>query len=282
MFNNNQHKIADMTQLQSYMHNVVGSFVDKFILHFVHSISHLSTSASPQHSEQPEDHIFNYTSSVIGLGLLARNFHDASREADGLRLIRCWEFFLLHFKVEGCTKYALEAFILIAQTSTLLTPRMAHQLIWNRTCNPRGGNAGNVQLDLHNEHLSRVFKDNINTFRPHITQRSVERSSQSMGPLIKFLAAVDNQLHVCTASGQHSLPSSEEDFKVVVRLLKHEKVFHWEQRGYHESFKSLSADPFVALKGGRTWQPCGYYGMLPLVALAFDHGREYHYFPAHV
>ena len=34
------------------------------------------------------------------------------------------------------------------------------------------------------------------------------------------------------------------------------------------------------IKGGRTWQPCGYYGMLPLVALAFDHGREYYYFPA--
>ena len=28
--------------------------------------------------------------------------------------------------------------------------------------------------------------------------------------------------------------------------------------------------------GGRTWQPCGYYGMLPLVALAFDHDREYY------
>ena len=32
------------------------------------------------------------------------------------------------------------------------------------------------------------------------------------------------------------------------------------------------------LKCGRTWQPCGYYGMLLLV----DHDREYYYFPAHV
>lgn len=48
-------------------------------------------------------------------------------------------------------------------------PQMAHRLVWNRTCNPKGGEGKNVQLDLHNEHLNRVFKDDINTFCVNIS-----------------------------------------------------------------------------------------------------------------
>lgn len=51
----------------------------------------------------------NYATAMLGMGLLARNFRDASRESDGDRSIRCWKFFLLHFKVDGRVKYAVEA-----------------------------------------------------------------------------------------------------------------------------------------------------------------------------
>ena len=84
---------------------------------------------------QSEDHIYNYACHVLGMDLMARNFHDASRYSDGERLIRCWKFLLLHFKVDGRIKYSVEAFHLLAQVNALLPPHIAHQLTWNRTCN---------------------------------------------------------------------------------------------------------------------------------------------------
>ena len=50
---------------------------------------------------------------------------------------------------------------------------MAHRLVWNWTCNPKGGEGENVPLDLQNEHLNRVFKDDINRFRANISESSV-------------------------------------------------------------------------------------------------------------
>ena len=44
-----------------------------------------------------EDYKLNYATVVLRMGMLARNFHDASREGDGQWLIRCWKFVLLHF-----------------------------------------------------------------------------------------------------------------------------------------------------------------------------------------
>ena len=59
------------------------------------------------------DHILNYASCALGLGLLARNFHDATCEGDGGRTIRCWKCLLLHYSFDNGIKYAPEAFVLL-------------------------------------------------------------------------------------------------------------------------------------------------------------------------
>ena len=84
---------------------------------------------------EAEDGVYSYACRFLAMSLMARNFHDASRYGDGERLIRCWKFLLLHFKVDGRIKYSVEAFHLLAQVNALLPPHMAHQLTWNRTCN---------------------------------------------------------------------------------------------------------------------------------------------------
>lgn len=50
---------------------------------------------------------------------MAIDFYDTWQEGDGARLLRCWKFFLPYFKDDGRTKYALEAFKLITQTSNI-------------------------------------------------------------------------------------------------------------------------------------------------------------------
>jgi len=159
---------SDPTTLQDFLMQTVGKLVDEYVLKFVevnrmHETGDESSQSGLETSDQ-DDRVTNYASLVIGYGLMAENFHDAWREGDGGRLVRCWKFLLLHFRGNGRTKYALEAFRLISKTSAVLSPRSAHQLMWNCTCNPKGGHGNNIPLDLENEFLNRVFKDDINTF----------------------------------------------------------------------------------------------------------------------
>ena len=219
----------DPTTLKDFMMQTVGKLVDKYVVKLSEMNSMSDTDApAPQSGLQAsdqEDHVTNYASLVIGFGLMAENFHDACREGDGRRLLRCWKFLLIHFKANGRTKYALEAFRLIAQTSALLSPRKAHQLIWNRTCNPNGGNGNNIPLDLNNEFLNRVFNDDINTFRPNISAHSVDRSSQSLKRLNDTLENFDQVTRVRRDSGHHILPDTSEDFRLILQVLQNEQVF---------------------------------------------------------
>ena len=127
-----------------------------------------------------------------------------------------WKFFKLHFKTNGRIKYALEAFNLTAQINALLAPRLAHQLMWNRTCNAKGGKGKNKELDLHNEHINRVFKDNVNTFLSHLTEHSIARSGQAIGPMMKVIDHCDKVFNVKQDSGRHEMPNMSKDFKLLL------------------------------------------------------------------
>ena len=182
------------------------------------------------------------------MGMLARNFHDASREGDGERLIRCWKFFILHFKVDGRVKYAVEAINLLAQVNGLLPPEMRHQLIWNCTCNLTGGAGKNIPLDLQMEHLNRVFKENINTFRSNISEKSISRSSQAIRPIQQLINTFDKVNTLKKPAGTHVTPSVNKDFEIILQTLKTDKVFTHVKGRYHVNFKTFDADPFVKLK----------------------------------
>ena len=162
--------------------------------------------ANAETKKERDDRVVNYARTLVGLGLTARNFEDASHEGDGARLLRCWKVFMLHFKADDRTKNALEAFNLIASVNGFLSPRKAHQLMWNRTCNTKGGAGNNLPLDLHNEHLNRVFKEDINTFQLNLTSNSVARSSQAIGPLSDLLSTLDKNLNVKLRVESTSIP----------------------------------------------------------------------------
>ena len=79
---------------------------------------------------------------------------------------------MFQLKADGHTKYAVEVFNLLAQVKATHTPQMAHRLVGNHTCNPKGGEGKNIPLGLRNEHLNRSFKDEINSFRANISDTS--------------------------------------------------------------------------------------------------------------
>ena len=151
-----------------YLKRIVGNFVDKYVLNFEVEISVLISSTESDHQHQPSacditsrqeaDGVFNYACRLLSYGLLSRNVQDATDNGYGKSTCRLWKFLMLHFKTNGRTKYALEAFNLTAQLNALLSPHLAHQLMWNRTCNTKGGQGKNKELHLHNEHINRIFR----------------------------------------------------------------------------------------------------------------------------
>ena len=239
--------------------NIVGKLVNKYVMKFVETdvqeqvLGQGQASVGTQYpprTEDPEaqDQVRNYASRVIGYGLLAKNFRDAWKEGDGARTVRMWKFFLLYFKDDGRTKYALEAFRLGAQIVAMLSPRRAHQLIWNRTCNSKGGRGENVPLDLKNEYLNAIFKADLNTFHSHISEHSVQRSSQSLRPVQDILDRFDHVTSLYTDSGRHSQPDLSNDFKLVLKTLRAASVFSYHSGRKHSSIKAVHADPLFKLK----------------------------------
>ena len=73
----------------------------------------------------------------------------------------------------------LKPFNLLYQYYFLFTPRMAAQLIWNRTVNTRGGFGKNISCDLHMEHLNRCVKTAMSSLSSNISDESVLRVGKS-------------------------------------------------------------------------------------------------------
>ena len=247
------HDALSASNRKQYFHDTVGTFVDEFIFHYVDTVKSLSqemqnpTLEREDNSPSRDDGIFNYARAVLSNGLLALDLHDASRHGDRRRMYRCWKFLLLHFKADNRTKYALEAFHLIAQVEALLMPRLAHELPWNHVCNPHGGVGRNIPLDLEEEYLNRLFKDDINTFRAHITDTSVSRSANLIGPMQELLKHLDQLLEFHDVSGKHSQPETKEDFKAILKILTANNVFHQVPGRCHSAYKSMPANPLVVL-----------------------------------
>ncbi len=84
-----------------------------------------------------DDHVQSYAREVLSLGLLFLEFTDAIREGDGPRILRCWKFFLPHFTASKRTNYSIKAFTMLMQHQFLFSPRMQHQMLWNRTVNTK-------------------------------------------------------------------------------------------------------------------------------------------------
>ena len=104
------------------------------------------------------DHVYEYSRALLwrGLGEMVR--HRSLRENDGNKIIRNWRFDMTDFFQYNHTKYFLAGHRLLSDTNGALSNRLAHQLVWNRTVNVRGGPDHNIEMDLQMEFYNRQFK----------------------------------------------------------------------------------------------------------------------------
>ena len=73
--------------------------------------------------------VYNYTRVLCHYSSLVR---DAWAKGDGARVYRYWRLRLPHFKAAGRTKYSLEALRLQFQVQCILSPQLAHHVVWDR------------------------------------------------------------------------------------------------------------------------------------------------------
>lgn len=182
-----------------------------------------SSDPSTKKPEQPDskerDDVYNYARLRLSMGLYLRNFDDSIKEGDGLRTLRCWKFALLLYRANNHTKYALAALRLQAFTQAMLSPRLAHTLMWNRTVNNKGGVGKNIPMDLRLEHLNNLLKGLLKHLGPNLTESAASRCSKSIGHIERLLDAVDDDLKLNRPTGHHKVQKSEADFKALVSQL---------------------------------------------------------------
>ena len=195
---------------------------------------------------QNEDGIFNYAHNILKSGLLLRDFQDAIKEGDGARIEYIWKFLTLLFKVCGKTKYALAAIRLHAQLHSLLTPREAHSLRWNRTINVKGGVGRNVAIDQVMEHNIRETKDLMFAHGANLTFHSAQEYSRAASVIKDIAAHFDCENKVCKESSKHKRKTDEDVFIVVDTLKKIEALKEISGRT-HKGIGSIPKDPISAL-----------------------------------
>ncbi|XP_071476351.1 uncharacterized protein [Diadema antillarum] len=142
------------------------------------------------------DAVQNYSRCALGMGLLAMNFTDARRHGDGERIVRLYEFMLLHCKAAKKPKYSFHILRMLCQIKVFLSPRLAYELTWNRFVNSTGKPDGNIEIDRAMEHQNRIFKDNCRSLRGKLTPKNVDRISKSAQQVHALKKLVDRERFV--------------------------------------------------------------------------------------
>ena len=194
-----------------------------------------------------EDRKFNYTRVLCHYGSLATEFRDAWGEGDGERVVRCWKFFMLHFKAAGHTKYGLEALRLQFQLQ-VLSASLAHQIMHHRFVNTRGGLGNNIPCDLYNEHVNKQVKIIIQNMGSNLTEASLQRAVRCVSTLHAICKHFDAAAQVPAVTSAHSTKSDMLDIgKVVSVVLQNNLLKKQDTPRKHHFFPGININPLDKL-----------------------------------
>lgn len=184
-----------------------------------------------------------YTTTLGYYASLVFEFRDAWGEGDGERIVRCWQVLLLHFKSSGRTKYSLEALRLQLQSKAILSPMLAHQVIWDRFVNTRGGAGNNIPNDLYNEHVVKQIKKTVRCMGPNLTEKALQRASRSVSFIHAICKQYDKQSGVPLRTTRHSTRSDANDVSMVAQAVLKNKLLDITPGQHHRAFKHIKLNP---------------------------------------
>ena len=189
------------------------------------------------------DGIYNYARVLCHYGALILEFRDAVREGDGERVYCCWHVMLTHFLASRCTKYSLEALRLQFQVKALLSPHLAHQVLWHRFVNTRGGPGRNIACDLYNEHVNKLIKGAIASMGASLTEKSLQRAARSVSTMHAVCKQFDEQSGVPVPTSAHSTREDNTDVAKVVRVVLSNKLLEQIPGRSYTKYKGIHVNP---------------------------------------
>ena len=211
-------------------------------------------SVSDNEDVQQRDHIQEYTRSVLTLGLLRLEHNDAISMADGQRIFEVDSFLMLVYRTtklstkQGETKrarapkYAKALLEFMAQVQYLLPPSLAYELKWNKCVNPAGLPNSNYPNDLDVEHCNKYSKNEMNTYRGEITEKTALRVSRSASLREDIANRFDKQTRVHKPSGKHRKPDSfDGDIIKLVKQYHTKALFRCDPGHEHKAFKKFKS-----------------------------------------
>ena len=180
--------------------------------------------------------MYSYSCARLILGLLIKNADDAVREGDGDRIIRCWRFFMLYYKAYGHHKYAIAAFRLLANISSILTEEKAHRLIWNRTISNKGGKGKNMSNDVRLEMWNGLTKELLGHLGVNLDEKCASREAKAIAFVEDMLLSIDEDLCMTRLTGKHTVKKKDDDTKALMKDMKNRDIFSFKPGRHYEKF----------------------------------------------
>lgn len=193
--------------------------------------------------DDQNDHIHNYAKVLCHFGSLLMEFMDGWAEGDSERVYRCWRLFLPHFKAFGRTKYSVEALRLQFQVSAVLSPQLAHQVMYDRFVNTRGGIGRNIPCDLYNEFVNKLLKHIISSMGSNLTEESLQRAARSVSMLQAICKKFDRESNVPIGTQGHSTKTDAQDVAKVTAVVMDKKLLNVEKGRAHKTFPEFKLNP---------------------------------------
>ena len=227
---------ADLEKKREFVEEIATKVVERLTLVD-------SAFVTPGEISDSDDTCYNYARVLCHYGSLVMEFRDAWGVGQGERMVRCWRLFMPHFQNAGRTKYSLAALNIQFQTNATLSPNAAHQVMWHRFVNSKGGMGNNIPCDLYNEHINKQIKYIIQNMGPNLTETSLQRAARSVSTLHCICTAFDKQSGVPHGTVAHSTrPDTQDVLKVLSTVLNNQLLIPTPGRK-HSAFPKLHLDP---------------------------------------
>jgi hypothetical protein len=223
---------------------LVGDLVDSHIMNKVsQTLEHLENREQYCDTEH-QDSIYNYATNFLKFWLLRKISVVATRSGDGMRILRHWKYAMLLYHQAHKIKYRLEAFLLIAGTLALFSPRQSHQVIWNRFINLSGGRGRNLDGDYVMELLNKYAKSRVKLIGPNHSPQTVLRIGKTMMFCHNISRNLEQEVGAAAVSRDHTAQDVTSDLEKLVSELQKATVFRRIPRRAHISFPNEPSDIF--------------------------------------
>ena len=218
-----------------YISGIASKIVDQYTL--------VESSITGDTVADEDDHVHNYARVLCHFGSMIMEFVDGWAEGDSERVFRCWRLFLPHFKAYNRTKYSIEALRLQFQISAVLSPQLAHQIMWDRFVNTKGGIGNNIPCDLYNEFVNKTIKQIIANMGSNFTEKSLQRSARAVTTLRNICEKFDLESDVPMGTSAHKTKTDAQDVSKVAAVVMEKKILETEKGRAHKAFPGMKLNP---------------------------------------